>query len=304
MKKIALAFVAVLMMTGVTLAQYKTKKMVIPIQNRASTIGIPVKVGDFIYIVADSAMYMSRVAFGPNGTGTYLLADTSRYSVAKMATGRNALTATTLDVSGNVAINTNKFNITASSGNTTVAGTLGVTGDVAVNTNKFNVTAASGNTAVAGTLGVTGNVAVNTNKFNVTAASGNTAIAGTLGVTGNMAVNTDKFTVTAASGNTLVAGTLGVTGVTTIQGQTLSADHVNNLKAGNSITATDTLFGAVVTGTGNVYGATIGVSGTDTVTAAPVGSLCYRAADSTLYLKIKLTGPKSARWQKVTVGKP
>lgn len=34
--------------------------------------------------------------------------------------------------------------------------TLAVTGDVAVNTNKFNVTAASGNTTVAGTLGVTG----------------------------------------------------------------------------------------------------------------------------------------------------
>ncbi len=35
-------------------------------------------------------------------------------------------------------------------------GTLGVTGDFDVNTDKFNVTAASGNTTVAGTLGVTG----------------------------------------------------------------------------------------------------------------------------------------------------
>lgn len=38
-----------------------------------------------------------------------------------------------------------------------VVGTLGVTGDVAINTNKFNVTASSGNTSIAGTLGVTGN---------------------------------------------------------------------------------------------------------------------------------------------------
>jgi len=38
------------------------------------------------------------------------------------------------------------------------ASTLGVTGDFAVNTNKFVVTAASGNTLVAGTLDVTGNI--------------------------------------------------------------------------------------------------------------------------------------------------
>jgi hypothetical protein len=62
---------------------------------------------------------------------------------------------------------------------------------VAVNTNKFNVTAASGNTSVGGTLGVTGDVAVNTNKFNVTAVSGNTSIAGTLGVGGTVSINAD-----------------------------------------------------------------------------------------------------------------
>jgi hypothetical protein len=45
--------------------------------------------------------------------------------------------------------------------NAVVGGTLGVTGDVAVNTNKFNVTASSGNTTVAGTLGVTGLLTAN-----------------------------------------------------------------------------------------------------------------------------------------------
>jgi hypothetical protein len=40
--------------------------------------------------------------------------------------------------------------------NATIGGTLGVTGNVAVNTDKFTVTAASGNTAVGGTLAVTG----------------------------------------------------------------------------------------------------------------------------------------------------
>jgi hypothetical protein len=83
--------------------------------------------------------------------------------------------AQALDVVGNSAI----------SGNETIGGTLGITGDVAVNTNKFNITATSGNTTIAGTLGVTSDVAINTNKFNITASSGNTTIAGTLGVTGN-----------------------------------------------------------------------------------------------------------------------
>lgn len=55
-----------------------------------------------------------------------------------------------LDVNGAVAI----------TGNETVGGTLDVTGDVAVNTNKFNVTASSGNTTIAGTLGVSGNTTI------------------------------------------------------------------------------------------------------------------------------------------------
>ena len=45
-------------------------------------------------------------------------------------------------------------------GNALISGTLGVTGDVAVNTNKFNVTASSGNTTIAGTLGVSGNTTI------------------------------------------------------------------------------------------------------------------------------------------------
>lgn len=45
-------------------------------------------------------------------------------------------------------------------GSVAVSGTLGVTGDVAVNTNKFNVTASSGNTTIAGTLGVSGNTTI------------------------------------------------------------------------------------------------------------------------------------------------
>ncbi|MCC6889610.1 MAG: hypothetical protein IT536_13835 [Hyphomicrobiales bacterium] len=48
----------------------------------------------------------------------------------------------------------------AITGNSSIAGTLGVSGNVAVNTDKFTVAAASGNTAIAGTLAVTGATAL------------------------------------------------------------------------------------------------------------------------------------------------
>ena len=123
----------------------------------------------------------------PSGTGAGWTAYGSDVSFMGGNVGIGSNTpAVALDVVGSGAF----------TGNITIGGTLGVTGNFAVNTNKFNVTAASGNTSVAGTLGVTGattlsstlgvtgDVAVNTNKFNVTASSGNTAVAGTLGVTG------------------------------------------------------------------------------------------------------------------------
>lgn len=69
-------------------------------------------------------------------------------------------------------------------GAATLSSTLAVTGNVTVNTNKFTVTAASGNTLIAGVLDVTGNFSVNTGKFTVIAASGDTSVAGTLAVTG------------------------------------------------------------------------------------------------------------------------
>lgn len=46
----------------------------------------------------------------------------------------------------------------------TFSSTLGVTGDFSVNTNKFNVTATTGDTTVAGTLGVTGVTTLSSNS--------------------------------------------------------------------------------------------------------------------------------------------
>jgi hypothetical protein len=164
---------------------------------------------------------------------------------ATLSSTATALTATgTLALSGDFAINTNKFTVTAASGNTLVAGTLavtgastltgavGVTGDFAVNTNKFTVAASSGNTLVAGTLAVTGAATLSS-----TLAAGNTTITGTLAASGNVAINTDKFTVAAASGNTLVSGTLAVTGASTFTGLMtgrIPLLHVRDEKADNT----------------------------------------------------------------------
>ncbi|MGE4044453.1 MAG: hypothetical protein AB7F35_06345 [Acetobacteraceae bacterium] len=99
---------------------------------------------------------------------------------------------TTSDVTGNSSVG----GALAVSGAATFGSTLGLTGNFSVNTNKFVVAASSGDTAVAGTfaaagaatfgstLGLTGNFAVNTDKFVVTASSGNTAVAGTFAATG------------------------------------------------------------------------------------------------------------------------
>ena len=153
----------------------------------------------------------NQLQFGDDGTYIHQSADGVLDLVSDTEIEINA---TTVDINGAVDI----------SGNTDVAGTLTSTGNFDVNTNKFNVNATSGNTAVAGNLDVTGTVTstgnfdVNTNKFTVTASNGNTAIAGNLDVngtvtsTGDFDVNANKFTVNSSNGNTAVAGTLTVGG--------------------------------------------------------------------------------------------
>jgi hypothetical protein len=148
-------------------------------RNGAAPMTAPLKASD------GSAAAPSYTFNSNTGTGAYLDADGSSYDIS---------------------INGTKV-VKVSSAGITVTGTLGSTGDFAVNTNKFTVTGSNGNTAIAGTLGVTGNVAVNTNKFTVAASSGNTAIAGTFSVTG-----ATSLAGLSTSGNASVGGTLTVTG--------------------------------------------------------------------------------------------
>jgi hypothetical protein len=120
--------------------------------------------------------------------------------------------------------------------------TLGVTGNFAVNTNKFNVTAASGNTTVAGTLGVTSDVAINTNKATITASSGNIATAGSVlssSASGGIGYATGAGgTVTQSTSKTTSVTLNAITGQVTMNGATLAAGAVASFFITNSAAAT------------------------------------------------------------------
>lgn len=174
-------------------------------------------------------------------------------------TGTTLSLSSTLAATGNFSINTNKFNVTASSGNTTVAGTLGVTSDFAINTNKFTVTASSGNTLVAGTLTSTGTIAA-------TAAA---TVGTTLGVTG-----ASTLTGGIANGSGLIKNYMGWKPSTLTVGTstTPSATHVY-------VTQIYIPFNVTLTGVYVNNGATVG---TNKYVAALFDSTGAALANSTL----------------------
>lgn len=131
---------------------------------------------------------------------------------------------------------------TTITGALTVSTTLAVTGNFTVNTNKFTVTASSGDTLVAGVLSVTGNIAVNTNKFTVTAASGNTAVAGTLAVTGTS-------TVAAVASSSSVLSSSATAGIGYATGAGGAVTQLTNKLTGvtlNTVTGSITMSNAIL----------------------------------------------------------
>lgn len=95
--------------------------------------------------------------FGVVATGATLFTLSSTYGV-------DAVGAITIDSDSTVTIGGTVINITSDAGttdinlggNVDITETLDLTGNFNINTDKFNVTAASGNTTIAGTLGITG----------------------------------------------------------------------------------------------------------------------------------------------------
>lgn len=127
--------------------------------------------------------------------------------------------------------------------------TLGVTGDFAVNTDKFNVTATNGNTSVAGTLGVTGQTTLTGGLAAVTMAGaiamGSNKITGASDATADGdVINLGQYT--AGDGSALVSYT-GQQSMTWPNGFTVKMGTES--VAGNTadvVTFTDAFTGGVV----------------------------------------------------------
>jgi hypothetical protein len=138
-----------------------------------------------------------------------LIANTNATIGGTLAVTGAATLSSTLALTGNLNVNTNRFNVTASSGNTAIAGTLGVTGA----TTLSSTLGVTGNTTVGGTLGVTGAV----------------TLSNTASIVGNLSVNTNKFTVEASSGNTVIAGNATINGNLSIDGNVVLGNTATDI---------------------------------------------------------------------------
>lgn len=83
-----------------------------------------------------------------------------------------------------------------------------------------------------------------------------------------------------------------------IVGTQTIASSANRATFNNSVVATDSLLGAQTTVSGTATSLYNVLTTTDTVTDAPVGSIQFKISDSSLYVKIRATGTKHARWIK------
>ena len=153
---------------------------------------------------------------------------------------------------GDFKVNTNKFTVDGSTGNTVAAGwVVGNTFGNSTNGPTFSVDA-SGNVTTNQLVvpsSVSPAIKVNTDKFTVDGSTGNTSVAGTLGVTGastitgslnangGIAVNTDKFTVNGSTGNTSVKGTLSIGSYPITAPSTLSTAPTSSTQIGYQTTA-------------------------------------------------------------------
>ncbi|MCB9973221.1 MAG: tail fiber domain-containing protein [Rhodospirillales bacterium] len=140
-----------------------------------------------------------------NATGAVDFDSTLDVQGAISNSAANVTISDNLDISGDVDVNSGKFTVEATSGNTVIAGTLNAQGNV-----DFDADAnIDGNLVVVGTSDLRGNVFDSLGDLTL---NDDTVINGTLDVSGDFAVNTNKFTVNATNGNTAVGGDLAVTG--------------------------------------------------------------------------------------------
>ena len=122
---------------------------------------------------------------------------------------------------------TTKIEFQSTTGNASIGGVTDITGNLNVNTNKFNVVAASGNTTIAGTLGVT-NIATFSNNID---ANGDVAISGNIhsestndittaknGTTGAWEIQSNDYGSLRVDGGAYIAGSALVDGTLHVNG--------------------------------------------------------------------------------------
>ena len=243
----------------------------------STAFGKSVPAGTIIYV--GGVQYVTNAAAGSTSTVNSMLTAGTAALVPSTAGDTSYLHSTGTDVAY---------------GNYTFGGTVGFNGNVAVNTNKFNVAASSGNTTIAGTLVVTGagtvqgNFAVDTNSFTVATGTGNTVVGGTLSATGDFKINTNKFAVTASNGNTNVAGAFTVATNKFAVAATGEVTGVAVLRGTGTFSAALTRTAVSIPGatTNDIYVVSPAATATD-ATRPVAGDLlnCYAKADSLIIMR-------------------
>jgi hypothetical protein len=170
----------------------------------------------------------SVTATGATGTGKFVF-DTSPTIVTPTISGHftaEGVTTTGATGTGNLVFSASPtLTGTLSAASGTFSGTLDVTGDFAINTNKFTVQASTGNTLVAGTLGVTGLSTLATAQVS-DLTSGRITYAGTSGRLKDSANLTFDGTLLTVNGNQKITGNLAVDGNITLGGNIQIGDNV------------------------------------------------------------------------------
>ena len=173
-----------------------------------------------------------------------------------LAVGGLATIGSTLDVTDDFRINTNKFTVDAQTGNVSALGTLVVQDQTTIydsvlinasnetfrirsqGNDRFTVDTDNGNTVINGTVTIAGTTQVNAfldvnsnaNIQNGLFVGGATNINNTLDVDGDFAVrtsgNSDRFTIASSTGNFTTSGNGSITGTLSVTGQSTLTDRV------------------------------------------------------------------------------
>jgi len=226
--------------------------------------------------------FVAAFTSSTDSSTTITVTDYADFHVGGLTVDDGATLSSTLNVVGDFSVNTNKFNVTASSGNTTVAGTLGVTGAVTANAgvtiDNINI---DGTTIALSTgdltLDVAGDIILDADGGDVTLADAGTTYGALTQSGGELVIksgSTPTAAVTLSGANATLAGTLDVTGATNINsttGSTSTSSGALIVDGGVGIAENAYVGGnIVVTGNLTVNGTTTTVNSTVTTVADPI----------------------------------